>query len=84
MKRIKTTVTLTDFPKELHMLLRGADVYDSSCSPEARVLYVDRGVGYYLKSAPKGALLKEATLARYFHKKVLTMLKTYDILTVQN
>ena len=43
-------------PEAFHPLLSGAPVYDSSCSPEARVLFIDRDEGYFLKSAPKGSL----------------------------
>ena len=71
MKRTKLAVELSLFPKAFHTLLEGATVYDSSCSPEARVYYVDRDDGYYLKSAPKGSLQREAELTRYFHKKQL-------------
>ena len=49
------------------MLTDGADVYDSSSSPEARVYYIDRDGGYYLKCASDGALLREAEMTRYFH-----------------
>ena len=58
-------------PPSLEPMLRGASLYDSSCSPEARVVYIDRGPGFYLKSAPKGALKREAELTAYFHKKGL-------------
>ena len=32
---------LTQFPGEFHSLLSGAPVFDSSCSPEASVCYID-------------------------------------------
>lgn len=71
MKRTKTVIDLAAFPMEYHDLLRGAEVYDSSCSPEARVYFIDRDGGYYLKSAPKGSLRREVDLTRYFHQKGL-------------
>jgi kanamycin kinase len=46
-------------------------VYDSSCSPEARVYYIERDGGYFLKCASSEMLEKEATLGDYFHKKGL-------------
>lgn len=46
--------------------LTGYDVYDSSCSRAARVYYIDCDGGYYLKTAPKGTLAREAALTRYF------------------
>ncbi len=60
------------FPHAYHPLLTGARVYDSSCSPEARVWFIDRDGGYYLKRAPLGSLEKEALLTRYFYKKGLS------------
>ena len=72
MKRTLLDTLPDGIPCQCGELLRGADVYDSSCSPEARVLFIDRGCGYFLKSAPLGTLQKEAILGRYFHQKGLT------------
>lgn len=58
---------LDTIPAVFHPLLQEVPVYDSSCSPDARVLFLDRDDGYYLKSAPAGALRTEAALTRYFH-----------------
>ncbi|MBQ8431352.1 MAG: aminoglycoside 3'-phosphotransferase [Clostridia bacterium] len=71
MKRTLITPTLSEYPASFHPLMEGAPVYDSSCSPEARVIFIDREGGYYLKSAPKGTLEREAQLDRYFHGKGL-------------
>ena len=71
MKRTLITPDTGLYPSEFHSLLTGADVYDSSCSPEARVIYIDRENGYFLKSAPKCTLEKEAALTRFFHEKGL-------------
>ena len=71
MKRTKIKADLKNIPQQFHNLIEGADVYDSSCSAEARVIYIDRDCGYFLKKAPVGSLEKEALLARYFHKKGL-------------
>ena len=68
-KRIK--IDLDRFPLEFVPLLKDTDVYDSSCSPEARVFFVDCDGGYYLKESPKGTLQKEADMTRFFHKKGL-------------
>ena len=72
MKRIPLEITLKDYPEQYHELLFGADVYDSSCSPEARVIFIDKDCGYYLKSSKKNTLSTEASLAEYFCKKGLT------------
>ena len=71
MKRTPITPDLAHIPTVFHPLLVGSRVYDSSCSPEARVLYIEREGGLFLKSAPRGTLEKEAQMARYFHKKGL-------------
>ncbi len=71
MKRTPITPRLADYPREFHRLLDGASVFDSSCSPEARVVFIDRDGGYYLKSAPHGTLQREAELTRYFHARGL-------------
>jgi len=68
MKRTKISISLSDYPEEFHPFFRGASFYDSSCSPEARVLFIDKDGGYFLKCAPKGQLEKEALLDGYFHR----------------
>ena len=62
---------LSEIPRELPecfaKLFRGAPIYDSSCSPEARVYYSERDGGMFLKRGALGSLKKEAQLTRYFH-----------------
>ena len=64
-------IDISTYPTELHPILSGSKLYDSSCSPEARVIFIDKDNGYFLKSAPKGTLEREATMTRYFHSKGL-------------
>ena len=71
MKRTETKIDPTAYPHALRPILEDATVYDSSCSPEARVLYVERDNGYYLKSAPRGTLRREADMTQYFCGKGL-------------
>ena len=71
MKRTLITPDLARFPADFRPLMEGTPLYDSSCSPEARVIYIDRDGGYYLKSAPSGSLKREAELTRFFHEKGL-------------
>ena len=78
---LKTRITpeLDRIPELFHRFLVDAPVYDSSCSPDARVLYVDRDGGFYLKSAPAGSLKNEAALTSYFHDKgVATEVLSYE------
>ncbi len=56
-------------PVEIEVLCRGAQIYDSSCSPEARVYFIDKDGGYYLKQGAD--LCREAKMTKYFHKKRL-------------
>ena len=65
--------TLPDkMPTEVQKIVGGCRIYDSSCSPEARVYFVDKGDGYYLKRAACGTLLREGQMAEYFAKKGLS------------
>ena len=60
-----------ELPREIEALVSGAKIYDSSCSPEARVYFIDRDGGYYLKVGGAGNLLKEAEMTAYLYKKGL-------------
>ncbi len=69
MKSTPIQINPADFPMEFWELLKRARVYDSSCSPEARVYYLEADGGYYLKTAPRETLANEARMTQYFHKK---------------
>ena len=71
MKRQLITCDPSAFPAIFQPLLQSCPIYDSSCSPDARVFFLDREEGLYLKKAPKGSLQKEAALTAYFHRKGL-------------
>ena len=71
MKRTRIHTDTEAFPKELREWIRGAEIYDSSSSPEARVYFIDKGDGFYLKSAERGSLVLEAEMTRFFHGKCL-------------
>ena len=66
------TVNLNEYPNELHPYLDGVKLYDSSCSPEAKVIFIDKDSGYFLKSAPRNSLKREATMSQFFHSKGMT------------
>ncbi len=63
---------LEKIPVQFHSLLESAPVFDSSCSPEAQVLFIHKGDGFFLKSAPAGSLKEEAALTTFFHEKGLS------------
>ena len=71
MKRALIRPEVSDFPELFQPLLQNTPVYDSSCSRAAKVFFLDREGGLYLKTAPKGSLGKEAAMTRYFHTKGL-------------
>ena len=67
MKRTPIVPRLEDFPERYHPLLIKAAVFDSSCSADARVCYIEKPEGLFLKTAAPGALKKEAEMDAYFH-----------------
>ena len=71
MERKGITIDPELFPASVNSLLSGVPVYDSSCSEVARVWFIDRDGGYYLKSAPAGSLNREAAMTGFFHQKGL-------------
>lgn len=72
MQRKPITLDMGDIPATFHPFLENAAVFDSSCSPTARVYFLDKGPGFYMKTAPKGTLQREAELTAFFHKKGLS------------
>lgn len=72
MKRTAIVPDPARFPQEFLPLIAGCPVFDSSCSPEARVYYLDRDGGLFLKSAPGGTLKTEAEMTAFFHSRGLS------------
>jgi len=71
MKRIPIQPDLSRLPAPLRPLAANCRVYDSSCSQAARVFFLEKDGGLYLKTAPSGALKIEAEMTAYFHGKGL-------------
>lgn len=71
MIRTEIKVKIEDFPEEFHGVLSRSKAFDSSCSPEARVYFLDVDGGLYLKTAKRGSLKKEALMDDYFYRKGL-------------
>lgn len=67
MKRKRIQVNTSDYPKKILNLMKDSQVYDSSCSKEAQVLYIDKDGGYFVKKAMKGALNTESLMTEYMH-----------------
>lgn len=72
MKRTPIKTEFSAFPTPFHDILKDARLYDSSCSPEAQVVYIEKDNGYFLKCAPRGMLKKEAVMGDFFHQKGLS------------
>ena len=63
---------VSTLPSAFQSFLTDAKLYDSSCSEMARVLYIEKDDGYFLKISPSGTLSAEAKMAEYFSKLGLT------------
>lgn len=71
MKKTLITNIPEELPQDISRFISKADIYDSSSSPEARVYFIDKENGYYLKCAKTGKLEKEAKMTQFFHSKDL-------------
>ena len=68
----KTPIThIPSLPRELEAIAVASGIYDTSCSRAARVYFIDRDGGYYLKTAQKGTLEREAEMTRFFASRSL-------------
>lgn len=61
--------SIPNLPQNLEKFCSGAALYDSSCSPDARVWFADRDSGCFIKKAPKGTLKTEADMNAFFHTR---------------
>ena len=66
MKRTPIIPDLSQIPAVFHPLFQDCPAFDSSCSQDARVIFLDRDGGMYLKSAKSGSLKQEADMDAYF------------------
>jgi kanamycin kinase len=71
MNRQPITLDFSTVPGRFRPYLQDAAIFDSSCSAAARVYYLDKGPGYYLKKAAKGSLRGEAERTAFFSSKGL-------------
>lgn len=79
MKKTRLNRIPTEIPQDIRQFISDAHIYDSSCSPEAKVYFIDKGNGYYLKCSGRGTLEKEAKMTAYFHAKGIGAEVLYDI-----
>lgn len=64
----KITINENEYPEVFRPYFSGTDLYDSSCSPAAKVIFIDRDGGYFLKRSAKGTLSREAMMTGIFHE----------------
>ena len=69
MKKTLLNTIPKEIPQDIRHFLSNSDIYDSSSSPAAKVYFIDKGNGYYLKHSGKGTLEKEARLTEFLHSK---------------
>ncbi len=67
--KLTPVTAIPSLPDSLQPFLSGAKLYDSSCSPNARVWLAEGKEDVFLKKAPKGSLETEVSMAAFFHNK---------------
>lgn len=72
MKRSHLKPNTFEYPESLAEYFSNSAVFDSSCSPEARVCFIDKDEGYFLKTADAGTLQTEALMTEYMHSLQLS------------
>lgn len=72
MKLMPIKININEYPENIKCILKNADLYDSSCSNEASVIFVDKDAGYFIKSSAKGTLKDEALMTEYFNSLKLS------------
>ena len=72
MNRPRIDLDLQTIPEVLRDFAAGCAIYDSSCSKDAKVYFLDKDQGYYLKKSAKNALHHEAVMTEFFNSKGLS------------
>lgn len=65
MERKPVTIDALGLPRSLCELIGGSCIFDSSCSNRAKVIFIDKGEGSFLKIAKEGSLRREAFMGRF-------------------
>lgn len=72
MKLKPINIDIDNYPDSVKYLLKDANIYDSSSSSGASVIFADKDTGYFIKTACKGALKDEALMTKYFNSLKLS------------
>ena len=63
--------SIPNLPESLQDFVREGQLFDSSCSRDARVWFADHAGGLYIKNAPGGSLRAEADMNDFFFRRRL-------------
>ena len=66
------TINTSEYPEQFEYILKDSKIYDSSSSPDAKVIYIQKDNGYFLKTAAKNVLHKEYLMTNYYNSLGLT------------
>ena len=72
MERKPIKLDIETYPEAVADYMKDSVLYDSSCSPQAMVVFIDKDDGYFLKEAAEGTLETEALMARYMYSLKLS------------
>lgn len=67
MNRTPIRIDPEGYPQLIRPYIRDCLAWDSSCSDEARVIYLEKEGGLFLKEAASGTLKREAEMTAFFH-----------------
>ena len=72
MNRKPIKLNIETYPEAVISYMKDSVLYDSSCSPQAKVVFIDKDDGYFLKEAAGGTLKTEALMTGYMHSRNLS------------
>lgn len=72
MNRKPVQLNIEEYPKAVADYMKDSVLYDSSCSPQAKVIFINKDNGYFLKEAAEETLKTEALMTRYMHSVKLS------------
>ena len=67
MKRTKLSQLPENLNETIYSFIKDSEIYDSSCSAAAKVYFIDKDSGYYLKISKPQSLKREAEMTEYFN-----------------
>ena len=68
MERTEVSFDIGTLPLSIRQYLRGAKIFDSSCSENARTLFISGEERAFLKISKRGALEREYKMTKFLHK----------------